>query len=387
MTRNIAIGIDIGTSTTETVVMERFNNGESPRILGAGISRSQGLRRGLVISEADVRESVKVSVREAERTSGLSVKHAYLSAGGACLSSARSKGTVVVSRADGEITQYDVKRAIASSEANLSQRLVNKHILHSFPLSYNIDNDISTHEPIGIKGAKLEAEVLFVTCFNQQLSSLVKSVESAGIAVDDVVAAPIAAARALLTKNQKEAGVVLVNIGGGTVSTAVFEEGLPISVESFPIGSNHITHDIALGLQTSIEEAENLKLNYPSDGALRRKLADIIEPRLIDIFEAVEGSLKKIGRNRLLPAGVILGGGGSNIRDIAELARAALKLPAKMECPRLEGINGRMADPVWSVAVGLCLTALDENQEFDFGVGAIRQTKNFFLHWLRSFLP
>jgi cell division protein FtsA len=183
-------------------------------------------------------------------------------------------------------------------------------------------------------------------------------------------------------------GSLLVDFGGGTISLVVFEEGIPISLEVFPLGSTHITHDIALGLQLPIEEAEILKVSFGAENFSKRKLADIIEARLGDIFDLIGAHLKKIGRSGLLPGGLVLIGGGANLAGIADLAKSYLRLPASVGgLKELPGSKEELIDSSWSVALGLCLLAAEEEHSPGSITGVTRRTKNTFLRWLHSFLP
>ncbi len=401
MARNIITGIDAGTSTIKVVVVEQKKGGGGLNILGASKKLSHGIRRGYAVNFDEVAESVRSAVKSAEKMAGIPIKRAYVAAGGISLSSIKSKGMVMISRADGEITDHDIKRVISQSEENLSNAS-NKKIIHNFPLTFKIDNNIIEGRPIGMRGAKLEAEIIFITCLNQHLIDLIKAVEAAGVAVDDIAASPLAASYAALTDQQKEVGCVLANIGAGTVSIIVFEYGVPVSLEIFPIGSTHITNDIALGLQIPLEEAEKLKMDYGSDTTVpKRKLSDIVEARLNDIFELIESHLKKINRDGLLPAGIILTGGGSALVSLEEIAKASLRLPAKVGAPfRAQNrnnlaISGNSKDqilnnPEWSVALGLCMMGFNEEKT---GGGINDRGKILSMagdavkRWFHSFLP
>ena len=222
--------------------------------------------------------------------------------------------------------------------------------------------------------------------------------ESAGVSVDDVVASPLAASYSALTRHQKEVGCVLANIGAGTVSIVVFEEDTPISLEVFPIGSTHITNDIALGLQIPLDEAEKIKIEYDTSSPIsKRKLNDIIEARLNDIFELIESHLKKINRNGLLPAGIILTGGGSGLFSLEDIAKASLNLPAKVATPITLNNNGVkitgnykdqvLNDPGWSVALGLCLAEMQDRANERIGRGPFGGIKSVFKKLGRMFLP
>ncbi len=386
MARDIIIGLDVGTSAAKIVIAKKSQN--ELHILSAGQKSAAGLRRGYVLDPDLVSEAIKGAVKEAERVSNINIKHAYIGIGGIKLEALRSKGIVIVSRADNEISENDVKRAIGQAENNLS-RIANRTIVHTIPFSFKIDGETVFGQPIGMKGEKLEADTLFIVCFSQHLASLVKSVEMAGIAINDIIAVPVASSFAVLNKRQKEVGVALVDIGAETTSLAIFEEGNILSLEVFPFGSSHITNDIALGLQISLDEAEDLKLGYISDNQ-KRKLTDIIEARLDDIFELIENHLKKIGRNSLLPAGLILTGGGANLANIEELAKNSLKLPVKigLHSDYLKIHDKQVHNPKWSTALGLCILGSDKTLIPGGGSGPspIRDVPAIF-RWLKSFLP
>lgn len=360
MARNTAVGIDIGTHQVKIVVAERTNENsrEFPKIIGVGTSESRGLRHGYIINVADVTESVKDAVSQAEKTSKVEIKRAFISIGGVSLEAITDSGSAVVSRGDNEITELDIEKAQTGARLAISPAIIiNRKILHSIPLGYKIEGkNILGNNPAGMKGLKLDAKMLFITCLEQHLHDLVSAVEEAGVEVDDVMANPMAASLVSLSKTQKMAGCILTNIGAETVSVVVFENGTPVSLEVFPIGSTDITNDIALGLRVSLEEAESIKLGAITGTNYSKKDLDkIVVARLSDIFDLIEAHLKKIGRNGLLPAGIILTGGGSGIHTIEELARAALKLPSKIGTLPLASEGKPIKDTSWSVAYGLTI--------------------------------
>jgi cell division protein FtsA len=229
-------------------------------------------------------------------------------------------------------------------------------------------------------GSKLEARVLFIVCLKQHLNDIIKAVEDADIEVLDVIASPIAASMVSLSKSQKIAGCILMDIGAETVSTCVFENNLPISVMVFPIGSMDITKDIALGLKISLDEAESIKLGSVTGGDYsKKKIDEIIEARLSDMFELVGNQLKRLKRNELLPAGIIITGNGSAINNIEQIARTQLKLPSKIG-PADSTLNNKykIRDASWYTAVGLALSPIDEsennllNNSFNSNVNPLR---------------
>jgi cell division protein FtsA len=250
--------------------------------------------------------------------------------------------------------------------------------------------------PGGMHGSKLEAKVLFIVCLKQHLNDIIRAVEDANIEVLDVIASPIAASMVSLTKSQKIAGCILVNIGSETVSLSVFENNIPISLEVFPIGSTDITNDIALGFRIPIHEAENIKLGITGEMQYpKKKLDEIIMARLSDIFDLIEAHLKKIGRSGLLPAGIILTGGGSGIETIEDVARVSLKLPSKVSSINfLTNIkNSQLQDSYWSVAYGLSVWGLNLSGSDDFVTvfnTARESTSKMFSglgDWFKQFLP
>lgn len=393
MSRNIAAGIDIGTYQVKVMVTEQDAQAAKhfPRVVAAGSAESKGLRHGYVQNQTEAAQSVRAAVAQAEKAAGVKIRRALLSAGGIGLSSIRASGTVIISRADLEITDLDVKKAVDASQSGIPQPFgMNRQIIHTVPLQYKIDGKAVHGHPTGLKGNKLEVETLFITCLTHHLNGLVETIQEAGIEVEDVVAAPIAASLVTLTKAQKIAGCVLANIGSETASIAVFENNLPISVEVFPIGGSDITNDIALGLKIPLEDAEGIKRGtlvggnpYP-----RKKLEEIIEARLSDIFDLIEAHLKKIGKNGLLPAGIILTGGGSSIETIQDIAKAALKLPSRVGSSSLrEEIKGAVKDASWSVAYGLCILGESDGDRQENGMEFVKKTKNSITRWLSQFLP
>lgn len=389
MSDRIITGIDVGTFQVKVVIVRvPKQKGERalPQILGTGFAESRGLRNGYIINAADVVRSVRSAVAQAEKASGVEVKRAYIAVGGVGIDEITSRGEVISSRVDSIITEHDIEKASQDSEERISEHIPNRRVLHSIPLTYRIDNEPVLGKPQGMHGTKLEVESLFITTFEQHLNDLVTAIESAGIAVDDVMAAPLAASFVMLTKAQKRAGCVLANIGAETVAIAVFENSLPISVKVFPIGSNDITNDIALGLKIPLEEAEKIKRGVMSSTNFsRRKLDEIIAARLTDIFELIDAHLKKIRRDGLLPAGIIITGGGSGVATVQDLARAALKLPSRVATLD-PGQNGKIKDASWAVAYGLCMWGANEEDEQSM-VGMAHKTKNKLFGWITQFLP
>ncbi len=396
MAKRILTGIDIGTYQTKVVVAEQDTKDSHlpPRIIGLGKAETKGLRHGYVVNIKDTARAVRKALNIAEKGCQSKIKKAYLSVGGIGLNAITSTGIVTISKANLEIDEGDVERAMEIAQTNiLKEVLQNRKILHTIPLSYKVDNLPVLGRPHGMKGVKLEVTTLFITTLEHHINDMIQAVEEAGVDVIDVVASPLAAAVITLNKTQKIAGCVLANIGSETVSMVVYEDNLPVSLEVMPIGSNDITNDIALGLRVPLEEAEQIKLGtvMGSVNFSKKKLDEIVAARLSDMFDLIEAHLKKIGKNGMLPAGIIITGGGSGITTIEDLARAYLKLPSKIANFSKSGEKVEMKDSTWAVAYGLCVIglsdggaeALNGNGEINF----IKSAGSGFIKWLKQFMP
>lgn len=390
MSEKYIAGIDIGTYQVKVVIVsyarQKKSSSAMPKIIGTGFAESRGLRNGYIINNADVTRSVKSAVLQAEKAAGVEVKKAYVSIGSVGLDEVFSTGEIVTSRADSEITQGDIDRAMEDSEERIIDTIPNRKILHAIPLTFAVDGEMVLGRPHGLRGTKLTVQSLFITAFAQHIDDIIASIESIGIVVEDVMASPLAASFVMLNKNQKKAGCVLVNIGAETTSIAIFENSIPISVKIFPIGSNDITNDIALGLKIPLEDAEKIKRGSISGTNVpKRKLEEIVSARLSDIFELIDAHLKKIKRDGLLPAGIILTGGGSGVATIQDLAKASLKLPARIATLEL-GNNGRIKDASWAVAYGLCVWGVSDEAEAQT-ISVTKAAKHSILSWISQFLP
>jgi cell division protein FtsA len=390
MARTIAVGVDIGTYQIKVVVAEIEGERNHPHVIGMGFAESKGLRHGYIINTADAAKSIRQALDQAERTSKIKVKRVFVAIGGIGLSSVSSQATVATSRADSEISELDVEKVLEVAEQEIAgASIINRKVLHVVPTQYKVDGKVVLGRPIGMKGAKLEAKALFITCLTQHVSDVFQAVEEAGVEVEDVLASPIAASAVTLSKQQRMAGCVLANIGSETVSIVVFENNLPVSLEIFPIGSTDITNDIALGLKVSLEEAERMKLGNSLDDAFpRKRLEEIVYARLSDIFELIEAHLRKIGRSGLLPAGIIITGGGSGLTTIEDLAKAALKLPSRIGSVSFGAhLGDTIKDATWSVAYGLCIIGLTNADYTPAGTKLLHRTSTGIVEWLKQFLP
>ncbi len=391
--QKIVTGIDVGTYQVKVVIAAHPENPrESPRILGTGYAESRGMKQGYIISIPEVSRSIAAAVAQASKAAQVKVKRAYIGIGGVGLDEAFSRGETVIERGDSEVTYRDITRVLTAAESALSPTaLLNRKVLHTIPLRYSVDGvRVMGRSPIGMKGQRVSAETLFITCLERHVHDLVSATEEAGIEVEDIAASPLAASFVALSKMQKRVGCVLANIGSETLSIIVFEDGVPISMRVFPVGASDITNDLALGLRISPEEAEQLKQGAVLGATFpQRKIDDLISRRVSDMFKLVEAQLKKIGKNELLPAGVVLTGGGSSIQTMADLAKAVLHLPSRI-ASLSEGMGSKvhLKDGSWAVAYGLTIWGFTQGEDAEPGAGAgLRDMARLLMRWFKKFLP
>ena len=381
--RTTTVGIDIGTATTTTVVARRERGGAF-RIAAVGSAPSVGVRRGMVVDPEDAAMALKRSVQEASRAAGGAIRSAIVAVNGVHVGSAVVRGAIAVSRADGEITDDDVRRVMHAAEG-LIPKNPNREVIHLIPRAYNVDGEGGVTDPVGMFGMKLEVEALVIDGAKAALANLIKCCELAGIEVEDWACGSLAAAEVLLGRQQRELGVMLLDLGAGTSDFAVFEEGRLVDAGSFPIGGSRITADIAIGLQTQFAAAEAIKLRHAravadvrpgrretielalftggavADTVQLRELADIVSARLADIFELASKALKRTGRSGLLPGGIVLTGGAADIPGILELARRELKLPVEVAKAMAVEAFTDVVPPRLAVSAGLVLWAAEQS--------------------------
>ena len=361
----------MGSTTTRVVVGEFLKGEKNPKVVGVGESETKGIRHGYVINISEAVSSLKNAISMAEKNSGIKIRRAFVSIGGVTLRGDVSSGIGIISKADGEVTGLDINKALQDCEDNLN--LNNKKVIKVFPLSFKLDGKEILGRPEGMKGTKLEIKALFITCAISHFEDLLEVITLAGIEPIDIIASAEAGSRIALSEKQKIVGGALVNIGSETVSLSVFENRTLVSLHTFSIGGADITNDIALGMKVSLENAEYLKLGNVIEDFSKKKLDEIVEARLFDIFELIENHLKKIKRNELLPAGVVFIGGSANIPLLEEFSKTALKLPSRIGTTEIFGnIKTKLRDPSWFTALGLIMS--DEDNDF-YPEGLF---KNFF---------
>jgi len=370
------VGLDIGTTKVCAVVGEVDEDGDV-QIAGVGLVPSSGIRKGIVVDLDATTRAIEEAVDRAERMAGMKVEALYVGVSGEHIASTNSRGVVAISRGDHEIGAGDVERVIdAARMAALPAS--DREIVHLLPRGFVVDGHDGVRNPVGMYGARLEVEAHIVTGTSTVLANLMKCVQRAGLEIEEVVLEPLASAEAALTAPERELGVVVADIGGGTTSLGVFAGGGLTHTAILPIGGHHITSDIAVGLRTPVAEAEKLKVRFgaataaeTSEGELievfnvgdreprilpRRVLCEIIEPRLLEIGNLVRLQIRRSGYAHLVPAGVVLTGGTALLRGIARFLSEKLELPARIGMPeQVGGLTDAVNSPVYATAVGLVL--------------------------------
>lgn len=374
----IITGVDIGTSEIKALAGIKNPETKTLEILGQVRYPSFGVRRGVVADPDEVSARVSEVLSRLQQELGQKIEDVYINIGGSHIFAASSSGSIVVSRADQRISEEDKNRVIQTAQTFSLPS--NKEILNIFPIEFIVDDQGKIKDPLNMQGLRLEVKILALCAFSPFLKNLTTAVLEAGFQISDITPSILASARAVLTPRQKELGVCLLDIGAGTTDMAVYEEGDLIHLAVFPLGSELITHDVAVGLKTDVELAERIKREFGScilkGGNKKEKVAQVknqgnsepliftrkmlvkvIEARVSEIFGLVMHELKKNPPKGTLPAGVVLTGGGAMLPKIVELAKKEMKLPVKIGFP--EGIAGLDEDPTLSAAAGLILEGMD----------------------------
>ena len=390
MAQRIYTGIDIGTYHVKVVIATMGERPDLPlSIIGTGTSSSRGLRHGYIIDTKEATKSVREALDRARVAAKVNVRSARVALGGIGLDEIRSTGEVALTPSGGIVAENSIERALRESEKRASPKLTNRTIIHCIPLEYRVDGAKVFGRPVGLQGTKLAVDTLLITMLSQHQDDLVDAVEATGVEVEGVMASPLAASLVTLTKAQKTAGVVLANIGAETLSVVVFEDDAPISLKIFPTGSSAITESIALSFQIPLTEAESLKRGgVTGSDVSERKMYTIVGTQLKEMYTLVNAHLKSIGRHRLLPAGIVITGGGSGLASASEIARAVLRLPSQIaqigHLPRSSSV-----DATWAVAYGLCRWAYAEDTSGSSHTlgGIISNAWDSLKQGLRSLLP
>jgi cell division protein FtsA len=376
----------VGTTKICAIIAEA-DPGGGLDVIGVGAAASRGLRKGVVVNIDSTVEAIKQAVAEAEQMAGVEVEAVYAGVAGGHIRGVNSRGVVAVSGKDREVSGQDVERAVEAARAiNLPQ---DREIIHVLPQTFLVDDQDGVREPIGMSGVRLEVETHIVTGAVRSVQNVVRSVNRAGLAVQDIVLEPLASAEAVLLADEKELGVILVDIGGGTTDVALYREGAVWHTAILPLGGDHISNDIAVGLRTPAADAEDLKrrhgcaltalvaaeetIDVPSVGGRKARqlsrqiLSEIIQPRVEEIFTLVARDLARAGFRDAAPAGVVVTGGTSILEGVPEVAERVFDLPVRRGIPDVGGsLAESLKSPVYATGVGLALWGLAQQAS---GVG------------------
>lgn len=371
--RNILAGLDVGTSKVAVVIADVDEQG-SASIIGYGLSASRGIRKGVVVDIEATVAGITEALDRAQRMAGIKVKSVYVGIAGAHIASTNNRGVIAVAREDKEITPDDVERAIDA--ARVVTVPPDREIVHVIPREFIVDGNDGIRDPVGMLGLRLELYAHIVTGSVTSIQNLLRSVYRAGLEVDEVILAPLASGEAVVLPAERDLGVVLADVGGGTTDVAIFTSGSLWFASTLPIGGEHITKDLAVGLRTPIPDAERLKVEHglalaadardevmidvPSMGGnvprqvSERLVATIIEPRIQEIFHLIGREIRRSGYEGMIPGGLVLTGGTALLRGAAELAARELDLSVRVGTPRdLGGMNDIAGNPLFATAVGI----------------------------------
>jgi cell division protein FtsA len=384
MKDHVLVGLDLGTSHIRIAVGQVVATPEKRsalHVIGAVEVPSQGIAKGSITSLEDVVSVVSQCLEQAERVVGLPIGEATVGIGGTGVVTQDAKGVVGVSRADGEIRPEDVTRAFDSARAFINP--ANQEILHVLPRTFTIDGQRGIKDPVGMQGIRLEVDVHLIQGISSHVRNITKAVFRTGLDIAELVYSPLAVAEAITSSRERELGVCIVCIGASTTGIAVYEGGELLQALTVPLGADHITSDLAIGLRISLDAAERLKCSYgtalpetiPTHGGdvtLRdigadsdevvplRFVSEIIEARAEELFERIGAELKKIDREGMLPAGIVLTGGGAKLPGMVEVAKRVLRLPCSLGSVHLaSSMPEVIQDPAFSTVVGLVSWAYD----------------------------
>ena len=378
---HIVVGLDIGTTKICAVVSEAGEGTGTADIIGIGTSPSRGLKKGIVINIESTVESIKRAVEEAELMAGVEINSVYTGIAGSHIRGFNSRGVIAVK--DHEVRKTDIRRVIEAAKAVAIP--MDREVLHILPQAFVVDDQEGIKDPLGMSGVRLEAEVHIITGAVTSAQNIVKCVNRAGLEVLDMILQPLASGEAVLTAEEKELGVAVVDIGGGTTDLAIFGEGSIWHTAVLAIGGNHLTNDIAIGLRTPAQEAERIKIRYgcakasmvrddetvevPSVGGRpprklsRTLLAEITEPRAEEIFHLVSREIRRAGYEEKIAAGVVLTGGTAMLEGLVDLAEQVLELPVRIGIPmNVGGLVDVVSSPMYATGVGLILYALRDTE-------------------------
>jgi cell division protein FtsA len=385
--RNVVASIDVGTTKICTILAD-VSDSDSPRVVGVGISPSKGLHKGLVVNINEARESIRDSVRKAEQASNYKVESAYVGVTGRHVSSVNNRGVVAITRNDRVVRPDDLKRVLASAQS--VKTAGDRRLLHVIPRGYAVDGQPGVKNPVGMHGFRLDVETHVITAAVTSIQNLIKCIRSIGIEIEDLILEPLASSEAILTEDEKQVGVILADIGGGTTDVAVFREGSIWHTSILPVAGYQLTRDVAIGLGLPFDIAEEMKKKYGSvmpvyegkadtspaisqdgHGVSYQDLCDIVRARVEEILKLILLEMPNSEYEALVPAGLVLTGGSSNLTGIAALGRDILRLPVRVGAPTdVYGIADVLQDPAYATSVGLLLwgTRHDGQRKWKSGI-------------------
>ncbi len=389
------VGLDIGTNKVVAIVGE-VNADGGVEIIGLGSHKSRGLKKGVVVNIESTVHSIQRAVEEAELMAGCQIHSVCAGIAGSHINSLNSHGIVAVR--DREVYPLDIERVIDAAQAVAVP--ADQKVLHILPQEYAIDDQEGIKEPLGMSGVRLEARVHLVTCAINAAQNIEKCIRRCGLEVDDIVLEQLASSYSVLTEDEKELGVCIVDIGGGTSDIAIFTEGSIKHTGVIPIAGDQVTNDIAQALRTPTQHAEEIKIKYacaltqlagseetlkvpsvgdrPPRNLSRQALAEVVEPRYEELFSLVKAEIRRSGFEDLIPAGIVLTGGTSKIQGAVELAEEVFHAPVRLGCPtNVTGLKDMVKNPIYSTGVGLLQYALDQQGESS-AVQKERQAMGFF---------
>ncbi|MBQ27134.1 MAG: cell division protein FtsA [Nitrospiraceae bacterium] len=392
---NIIVGLDIGTTKICCIVAAVTDEGTLD-VIGHGVSASRGLRKGAVVNIEDTVESIKKAVKEAELMSDVRISSVYVGIAGSHIVGFNSLGYITIRNEDEGVTQADKTRVHAKAKPPKETFSKDREELHTIPQRYIVDDQDGIKDPLNICGERLEVDVYIITGAKMAVKNIKRSVHRAGLSVSRVILQPLASSKAVLTSEEMDVGVAMVDLGGGTADLAIYSEGSLVHTAVLAIGGNHFTHDVAVGLRLSHIEAENVKVQHgsvssesieddemfeargmggrPPQPRLRKELSGILELRAEELFELVGEEIKKSGHEEKVVAGLVLAGGAALLDGIESVAERVLALPVRVGSPReLSGLRSIAKSPVYATAVGLILEAWQSSDGEDTSLEGIWQ--------------
>ena len=406
----IVVGLDIGSGKICTVIGE-LDEDDQIEIIGVGTAPSLGIRKGVIVDLDQAIQSVKESIESAERMAGIRINSAFVSIAGSHIASVNSKGVIAISGESPEITENDIEKVIEAAKAGIVSS--EKELIHTLSREFIVDGQSGISDPLGMSGARLECKVHIITGSITAVQNLIKCIEGSGLDIEEIIFGTLASSNAILSNAEKELGVLLIDIGAGTTEIAIFVEGGLAYSAVLPVGGIQITNDLAVGLRTSLEEAEKIKIGSGSavennaspeelieisgingkdkHNVSKKYLVEIIEPRVSEIFNFVGAEVRKSGCYNMISGGIVITGGSSLLPGISEVAEKVLNLPSRLGRPHYEGeLADMINDPSYSEAIGLLSFATEK-----YSVGRSFQSikrktrvKNIFtkiISWLKDF--